>query len=65
VDLEKLVRQHLDKNMPSGIAVPEGVSEEEAMRSVKEQLERVGECSDGLARQIVQEAYRRRDAGTA
>jgi hypothetical protein len=65
VDLEHLIQQHLDKHMPAGIAVPDGLSEDEAIESVKQQLAKVGQCSDDLARQIVQEAYRRRDAGSA
>ncbi|BBY36518.1 hypothetical protein MMAN_06520 [Mycobacterium mantenii] len=63
MDLEKLVLDYVHENMPTDLQVPTGGSEEEAMQVVKKQFSDAGafECSDGLARKIVQHARAKAD----
>ena len=54
------IQDYIDKNFPKGVSVPTGVSEEEAVESVKKQFTDAGfDCPDETARGLVQEARRR------
>lgn len=52
------IQKYLDENLPKGISVPVGVSEDEAIRSVQEQFHGF-RCPEETARSIVREAWRR------
>jgi hypothetical protein len=56
-DLAAEIRQKIQTRFPNGLSVPLGVSEDEAVRAVQDQLREAGlDCSDDAAREIVGQA---------
>jgi hypothetical protein len=56
-EVTKAVEQYVNDNMPEGVSVPTGVSEDEAARAVQERFTKAGfGCPDELARDIVRRA---------
>jgi hypothetical protein len=51
------IQRYIDEHFPKGVSVPTGVSEDEAIRAVKEQFPGF-DVSEETARGIVQEAWR-------
>jgi hypothetical protein len=55
--LDHLIEQYFEEHFAAGVKVPANVSEDDAIRSVREQFDDAGfDCSEETARGLVHEA---------
>lgn len=58
--MDHFIEQYFEEHFVEGVKVPTNVSEDDAMRSVQEQLDGAGfDCSEKTARGLVHAAWRR------